>query len=58
MFVWLELSLTFCFLAGRDGVLHIVVIERHPRLGVLGVDLIELTSLAVSNVVELLNLRT
>lgn len=57
MFVWLLLSSKFGFLVCLVGVLHIVEIERYPRLGVLGVDLMELTSLDVSKMVELLILR-
>ena len=57
MFVWLLLSSKFGFLVCLAGGLHIAEIERHPRLGVLGVDLMELTSLTVSRIVELLNLR-
>ena len=58
MFVWLVLSSNCGFLVCLVGVLHIVEgIERKPRLGVLGVDLMELTSLTVSKIVELLILR-
>lgn len=58
MFVWLLLSSKLGFLVCLVGVLHIVDgIERKPRLGVLGVDLIELTSLAVSRIVEELSFR-
>lgn len=58
MFVLLTLSSKFGFLVVcLMGVLHMVEMERYPRLGVLGVDLMELTSLDVSKIVELLILR-
>lgn len=57
MFVWLLLSSKFGFLVCLVGVHIVDDIERQLRLGVLGVDLIELTSLTVSKMVELLILR-